>query len=442
MYKPYQIQASYLESQTDLNNQQIIEESPLVALMICGDLFEDFFDTIGVSFEELRTQQTGSWMFNYIDALSLANVRTVLIFVSERVSKILRFEHEPTGAMISVLPSPPLHRIYRKLISALHLPKRSLINSLYSYLVLPTEQLSRELKLQNCQAIIFQDYENASFDICVRVGRQLHVPTFASFQGSSGPRCRLEYLIRPSTMKSCAGVIIGSQREVNRVSHTYKLAPDKIARIFNPIDVKNWAPFDHTQMRVELGIPLNAQVIVSHGRIDIAHKGLDLLLEAWQLVCRQHSNQNLQLLLVGTGSDENKLHQLIEAMDLNNITWINEFVRDRTVIRKYLSASNIYVLASRYEGFPVAPIEAMACCLPVVLTDVPGASDILEAGEDSGGIVVPREDPEALAMALGRIIDDQELRQQLSHRAYKRAQQSFSLEVIGHQLRDFTLSLS
>lgn len=410
---------------------------PKVALLSCGDLFEDFFGTIDVSFEKFRLEQTGGWMFNYIDALKTAHVETTLIFVSEKVSQPWRFKHEPTSVPVSILPSTWLHRIYKKLVATLHLPKKSFINSLYSYLVLPHKLLEQELKLQNCTAILFQDYENPSFDVCVHLGRKLAIPTFASFQGGSRPRCKLEYPIRSRTLSNCSGVIIGSRTEANRVRQQYQLSAQKIGHIFNPLDIKNWTPLDRLKTREELGIPLHARVAISHGRIDIEHKGLDLLLEAWQQICRDRPDQELRLLLVGTGSDANALKQLIEAAGLSNIIWINEYVRDRTAIRRYLSAADVYVLASRYEGFPVAPIEAMGCHLPVVAANASGISDILELGEESGGIVVPIEDTTALAVALGQVIDNESWRKELGQRARSRAEQHFSLEAIGQQMYDF-----
>ena len=81
----------------------------------------------------------------------------------------------------------------------------------------------------------------------------------------------------------------------------------------------------------------------------------------------------------------------------------------------------------------------MACELPVVAADAPGVPDILEEGEISGGLVVPREDAEALASALGRVLDDISWGRELGNRARRRIEAHFSPDVIGKQLRDFML---
>jgi starch synthase len=112
-------------------------------------------------------------------------------------------------------------------------------------------------------------------------------------------------------------------------------------------------------------------------------------------------------------------------------------MNDRNAIRRCLSAGDVYVFPSRHEGFPVSVIEAMACGLPVVASEVQGIPDILMEGELSGGLVVPQEDSAALAHALGRILEDEAWSRELGHRARHRAETHFSHKTVGQQLRDF-----
>src|SRR5439155_2764176 len=122
---------------------------------------------------------------------------------------------------------------------------------------------------------------------------------------------------------------------------------------------------------------------------------------------RPRRGRDLRLLLVGTGKDADKLRERIASMELRGIFWMNEFVHDRNAIRRYLSAGDVYAFPSRHEGFPVSLIEAMACGLPVVAADAQGVPDILEGGEASGGLLVPRNDTAALALVLGLVSDDE-----------------------------------
>jgi len=210
-----------------------------------------------------------------------------------------------------------------------------------------------------------------------------------------------------------------------------------MARIFNPLDVALWSPLNRNDARAALGIPSAARVVVWHARVSISQKGLDTLLDAWETICRENSGQDFMLLLVGTGRDKDQLRRRLSAIDPKNILWLDNFVNDRTTIRQCLSAADIYAFPSRHEGFPVSPIEAMSCGLPLVATDAHGVPDILETQESSGGLIVPRDNPAEFAGALTRLLYDPSTCRELGNRARRRAEISFSLETVGQQLRTF-----
>jgi starch synthase len=425
-----------------------------IALLHWGDLIEDFLDTIGVSFEAFCNEMSGGWMFGYIDALKLANVRTVLFCISARVNEPVRHTHKPTGATICVLPAPKLYQVVRRPmlqpygwtinevfgdVSGMRRHWLGLLRDAAPYLATPILHLARELRREGCQAILCQEYEYGRFDICVLLGRLINLPVFATFQGGDFQLSRWERFLRPLTLWGCAGLVVATQTEVQRLQSRYSFPSAKIAKIFNPIDVAHWHTGDRHLARTSLDIPLDAQVVVYHGRIEIYRKGLDILMDAWQQICDQRPGRDLRLLLVGTGADAEKLTALIAHKQLAGVIWKNEYIRDRTAIHLYLSAADIYTLPSRHEGFPVAPIEAMSCGLPVVATDAPGIPDILLNQELSGGLIVPREDSTALAQAIGAILDNQTWGYELGKKARDRAEKAFSLEAIGQQLREFLL---
>lgn len=453
--------------QREVNEQELLldtaQPKQTVALLHCYDLIEDFLDTIDVSLETFCSKFTGSWIFGYANALHSVGVRTVLFCVSARVAEPLRFTHAPTGSLICVLPAAKIYRAYRasrtvrrRILNlegefsnahsefstrpSLLKPFKSAVSSLGTYLSTPLGLLARELRREGCDAILCQEYEYARFDACVLLGQLMHLPVFATFQGGGfAPRSFLEYPLRPLALRACTGLIVPSQTESQRVRVRYGVPTTKLARIFNPLDVAAWHAIDRSQARAALGIPLDSRVVVSHGRIEIHIKGLDILLDAWDQLCRERPGKDLRLLLVGTGNDANELRQHIAGMQLRGVTWIDKFVNDRTLIQQYLSAADVYTLASRSEGFPIAPLEAMACGLPVVAADAPGVPDILEGGEVSGGLVVPRENARALAQALGRVLDGEAWGRKLGQRARCRVEECFSLLAIGKQLRDFLL---
>lgn len=439
-----------------MNNQS----EPTIAMLHYYDLIDHFLDSINISFETFCNEFIGSWMFGYINALKQVGIRTVLFCISDRVDRPSRFIHIPTGTTICVLPPSKAYYAYRALYRqslnvygasesqsfrsvqdknlirrSLLTPIKDLAKSIGTYLATPLNVLAQELRRENCQALICQEYEYARFDACVMLGKIIRLPVFATFQGGDRTQSWLEFIPRQLAFRACTGVIVATQSEIQRIQSRYGIPSSKIARIFNPVDIETWNVIDRDQARVALNIPLDAKVVVWHGRVEIERKGLDTLLEAWHQICSDRPDQDMRLLLVGTGSDAKQLSQMIKDMKLHGVYWLNEFVSDRSVIQQYLGAANVYTMSSRQEGFPVAPIEAMACGIPVVATDAPGIPDILEGEAAAGGFIVQKANSQALASALGQILDHPDLAEELGKHAYERAKSHFSLSMIGQQLR-------
>jgi len=425
-----------------------------VALVSWSSVIEHFLDPLGISLETFCTEFRGSWLFGYAAALQRVGVRPVLIFFSKRLSSPSRFTHVPTGATLWILPAPRLYRIVeRRMVypygqNVVHMfgeirgPRRALLplyalaRELALYLATPLVASARTMRREDCAAIICQEYESPRFDECVLLGKLTRRRVFGCFQGGNYRHSRLERVTRPLAIRACAGLIIGSSSEAGRVRTAYQ-AP-RIGQIFNPVDTDAWRPDGRAETRATLAIPPAAQVCVWHGRIAIEKKGLDVLLDAWERLCRDRMEDDLRLLLIGQGDDAGALSRRLSSSGARErVFWIDRFVNDPAIARRYLCAGDVYVFTSRYEGFPVAPIEAMACGLPVVATDVEGVREILEHGEASGGVVVPLNDPAALASAIGRLLDDSDRRRALAERARERAESGFSLDATGESLRAF-----
>ncbi|HJY80204.1 MAG TPA: glycosyltransferase family 1 protein, partial [Candidatus Binatia bacterium] len=211
------------------------QQEPTIALLPWGNVLEDFIDTIGVSLETFCNEFTGSYMFGYVGALRRAGVRTVLVCVSARVAKPSRFTHKPTGATVCVLPAPWIYRALRRNMcnpygrTVRHIfgeirgtrlvlfPALVVLRELVLYLTTPVRLLARELRRENCDAMLCQEYEYPRFDVCVLLGRLMRLPVFATFQGGDYQRSHLERLVRPLALRACAGLIIATQSEVRRV---------------------------------------------------------------------------------------------------------------------------------------------------------------------------------------------------------------------------------
>lgn len=423
-----------------------------LALSHWGDSIEDYLAPAGLSFAEFRDEMTGGWMFGYVEALRRQGVRTVLVVVSGSVTTMTETVHRPSGAPMVVLPSPRAYRLPRAVaLAALRgrggteehadAPStpapRSASTRLASYLATPPLALGRALRRHGCGALLCQEYEYPRFDVSVAVGRILRIPVFATFQSARPEGLALERICRRAAIARSTGLIVVTEAEQERVADDYGATAPATARIFNPLDTELWRPEEQAEARRRLGLPQEARIAVWHGRVSMWQKGLDVLVDAWGRICRERPGRDLRLLLVGTGADGEELRALLAASGAEGVNWRDEYVLDRPLMRTYLSAADVYAFPSRQEGQPVAPLEAMACGLPVVAAEASGVPDIFEAGEAHGGIMVARGDPASFAQGLGRLLDDDRAARKMGARARARVESAFSLETVGAQLRAF-----
>ena len=177
------------------------------------------------------------------------------------------------------------------------------------------------------------------------------------------------------------------------------------------VDLERYRPADdRAALRRAIGIDAAAPLVVFVGSL-IERKGVDVLLAAWS---RIHARQPAaRLALVGRdrfdddGAADSFLARAMAALPSAAGAAVDRYgVRDDP--ERFLQAGDVFVFPSRREGFGSAIVEAMACGLPCVVAALPGISDFIfpEASEASGGVVVPQQDPSALAAAALAILEN------------------------------------
>jgi GalNAc-alpha-(1->4)-GalNAc-alpha-(1->3)-diNAcBac-PP-undecaprenol alpha-1,4-N-acetyl-D-galactosaminyltransferase len=154
----------------------------------------------------------------------------------------------------------------------------------------------------------------------------------------------------------------------------------------------------------------SVRTVIAMGRLT-PQKGFDLLLRAFSKVATKHAEWSL--IILGQGEDHESLEGLIIKLGLKDRVTLTGVVQDPT---RLLKEADLFVMPSRYEGFPNALLEAMACGLPVIATDCDsGPRDIIRDNVD--GLLVPPNDIAVLASAMDCLMGDQAERQRLGARA-------------------------
>lgn len=180
-----------------------------------------------------------------------------------------------------------------------------------------------------------------------------------------------------------------------------KLAPGsvKIVAIPNPITIYHGRAADQ-----------DSKVVLAAGRL-VPEKGFDLLLQAWAQAWPAHPQWKLRI--VGSGADDQKLQRQADALSIRDGV---EFVPNTSDMPFEYQRVALFVCSSRFEGFGLVLVEAKSFGLPVVSFDCAcGPSDIVRNGVD--GLLVPPEDPQALAQALDQLINDEAERREMGLRA-------------------------
>lgn len=173
--------------------------------------------------------------------------------------------------------------------------------------------------------------------------------------------------------------------------------------------------------------------VIAVGRLDY-QKGFDRLIQAWELVQHTGKFTDWKLDIFGQGEWREMLQQMIDKAELQNTVCLN---RPTKQIGEEYVKSDLLVMSSNYEGFPMVMIEAMACGLPVVSFDYKcGPKDIIQTGIN--GLLVPNGDIQALADAMMKVMEDEAYRKMLSLNARKVVDTYSEQAVMAQWIRLFT----
>ncbi len=246
-------------------------------------------------------------------------------------------------------------------------------------------------------------------------------------------RSLLSRVLRGAAVVICAGSYPAAEAE--------RAARQTLPTLIIPpgVDIDRFKPLtqnEKDEVRRKLDIPTGVPLVVSVSRL-VPRKGMDTLIRA--AVKLRETIPNVVVAIAGTGRDTKRLENLIETTGapVRLLGRVND-----DLLPGLYGAGDVFAMLCRsrlggleQEGFGIVFLEAAAAGVPQVAGNSGGAADAVEDGE-TGVIVDPPNDPDAVAFALEKLLMNEELRREMSTNSRKRAEQLFSYDYLAKKLED------
>lgn len=244
--------------------------------------------------------------------------------------------------------------------------------------------------------------------------------TDADYQWSRGWR-RTVFTATSRLTYSAADLIIATSRGVaDDLTTNFGVSPDAVRVVPNPVDLDGVRALANEPLDAGADIGGTTPVIVAAGRLADA-KNYPLLIDSMRIL---RQSVPARLFILGQGELESALRRQIAEHRLEDAVTLLGFHRNPW---KYIVRADVFALSSHYEGFGNVLIEAMALGIPVVATASAGTRDIITHGVD--GLLVEPHTPEAMAGALGRILESRDTRAAMA-RAARLSAERFAAEKV------------
>lgn len=216
----------------------------------------------------------------------------------------------------------------------------------------------------------------------------------------------------------------------------HRIQHDKIVTIYNGVELKEYQPSDSGEsfpkLREEYKIEDGMFLIGAVGRL-VWQKGFEYLIQAAKEI--SSCSPKVKMLIVGDGPLRGELHELASNLGVGDKVIFTGFRDD---IKEVLSSIDLLVVSSLLEGFPMVTLEAMAMAKPIVATNINGIIEQISDGEE--GLLVPPKNPEALAAAVVRLIQDKSLAAKIGMAARNKVKTHLSVEKMVTETEEVYLS--
>ncbi len=231
-------------------------------------------------------------------------------------------------------------------------------------------------------------------------------------------------------LSQCDRVLVLTPEDVRSYLDFYSLESNKTTLLPNGVDLTMFSVGTERRggncLRQELGLSAESTLVTMVGRLDPVKDWLTFLRVAQQV--QRQSDQSCGFLIVGSGSEEQRLREYVSAHKLERVF----FLGNRDDIPSLLHQSDVFLLTSQRESFGIAVLEAMAAGCPVVVTRSNGPESILTDGVD--GLLAEVGDVHGLTNQVIQLLHDKALGQKLAYNARQTVLNRYSLETVATRI--------
>ena len=230
-----------------------------------------------------------------------------------------------------------------------------------------------------------------------------------------------------------ASAFVSMYSEMTQEFEDNGVPAEKITLIPQSVNQDRYSPSNDEKkvaLRKKLQLPIDAKIFVYTGRI-VSYKGVPKLIEVWRTLRTEHPEATL--VVCGSGgvdifACEEEVRAAVAAHGLEAHVLMPGSV---TNVDEYMRASDIFVLPTENDAFPLCLLEAMSCAMPLVTTTVGGLKDVI-VHEDNGLVMQPGSVDE-LHACLTRLLEDPELGQRIGERAREDVDTKYTRDIIARQ---------
>jgi len=252
--------------------------------------------------------------------------------------------------------------------------------------------------------------------------RSADVGTIVATQRSADPAEaeRQKWVDRWLARRTDAIVVNG--RAVQALQIAQGIAPSKLRLIPDGVEPAAPSPTTHADLLAEFGLPPGAKLIGAVGRLCHQKRLKDLI---WATDLIKVIRDDVHLLIIGEGTQRRNLERFRDNCRIRDKA---HFLGERADIPRLMPHFELLWLASDFEGVPNVVLEAMACGLPIVATDIEGNRELVTHGQN--GFLVPLGDRAGLGRCANKILQDAALRQRLGEASRVRVSHDFTVAAM------------